>query len=58
MQCPKKQNEVKKKDSGETQYLMEVLQGTNEFISSVKKGEWDEDDLLIQSIAMELKKTF
>ena len=46
-----------KKDSGETQYLMEVLQGTNEFISSVaKKGELDEDDLFGQSIDMELKK--
>ena len=36
---------------------MEVLQRTKEFILSVaKKGELDEDDLLGQSIDMELKK--
>ena len=54
---PKKAKRSQKdKDSGETQYLMEMLQGTNEFISSVaKKGELDEDDLFGQSIAMELK---
>ena len=40
---PKKAKRSKKeKDSGETQCLMEVLQGTNEFISSVKKGELDQ----------------
>jgi len=56
---PKKAKRSKKeKDSGETQYLMEVFQRTNEFISSVKKGELDEDDLLVQSIAMEVKETF
>ena len=51
---PKKSKRSKKeKDSGEAQYLMEVLQGTNRFISSVaKKGELDEDDMLGQSIAM------
>ena len=55
---PKKaERNEKEKDSGETQYLMEVLQETNEFISSVaKKGELDEDDLFRQSIAMELKQ--
>ena len=36
---------------------MEVLQGTNEFISSVtKKGKLGEDDLFGSSIAMELEK--
>ena len=55
---PKKAKRSKtEKDSGETQYLMEVLQGTNEFMSSIaKKGDLDEDDLFGQSIGMELKK--
>ena len=55
---PKKAKRSKtEKDSGDTNYLMVVLQGTNEFISSVaKKGQLDEDNLFGQSIFMELKK--
>ncbi len=55
--APKKPKRPRKDtEPDDNQYLMKVLQGTNEFISSVsKKGELDEDDLFGQSIGKELK---